>query len=257
MRRFKKAASLVLVIAMILFTMAAVSAEEAATSEEKAEVLYELGLFLGVSATEFVPDLESSTNREQAMAMIARALAWELDEDAVSGFDDVSEWAEMYVACAVYRGVTDGVGDNLFGSELGVTERQLQTWFDRALDEELRTEEGRVLSWEANAELDNETALIRGDLVDHTWEALMKTPVGEEKILIEMIVGDDIAMLEIAVQAGLIVPEPVDPEEPVEPVDPEDPADPAYPVDEDEEAEEDEAEEEEEDDEAAEEDNEE
>lgn len=148
----------------------------------------------------FTPNLEGATDRAATMVMVARALDWinseDWDEDAVSGLDDVPDWAEPHVAYAVQMEITYGIGGNLFGNNLDVTERQLETWFDRAL--------GKGDTWDDNEDLDNETALIRADLVDSTWNALMQVPVDGEETLIETIIGDDEDMLLVALDGGLV-----------------------------------------------------
>ncbi len=206
MKLTKKLLAMVLVIALSLATMSLAFAHEHMTAGEQAEVLNELGLFLGVDEEVFTPNLEGATDRAAAMVMVARALDWvnaeDFDEAAVSGFEDVPAWAEPHVAYAVEMEITFGVGDNLFGNDLPVTERQLQTWFDRAL--------GKGDTWEDNADLDNVTPLIRADLVSGTWDTLMETPVGAEETLIETIVGDDDDMMYSAIVGGLIEPRDVE-----------------------------------------------
>ncbi len=203
----------ILTIALItIFTLSIASTAFAADMEEameKAEVLYALDLFLGVDPDVFTPNLEGATDRAAAMVMVARALDWvnaeDFDEDMVSDFTDVPDWAEPHVAYAVEQGVTVGIGDDLFGNDLDVTERQLQTWFDRALGRGDATE-----TWEANEALDNETALIRADLVLATWDALQEIPEGAEASLIATIAGDDEDMMYTAMVGGLMEPLEVD-----------------------------------------------
>ena len=200
----KKLLAILLVVAMSLLATSVTFADaHEMTTEEKALVLYDLGLFLGTSTEEFRPNLEGATDRSAGMVMVARALNWvnaeDWNEEAVSGFVDVPEWAEAYVAYAVEMGVTVGVSETLFGNDLAVTERQLQTWFDRALGK------GDALeTWEANVDLDDETALNRADLVAHTWEALMEVPVDGELTLIMTILGDVQVHWAIAVDGGLV-----------------------------------------------------
>ena len=199
-----------LVIALTVVLMLSLSslsfADTPAETQRRAEVLNELGLFLGVDLEVFTPDLEGLATRASAMAMVGRALGWmetdEWDDDAVSGFTDVPDWAEPYVALAVDQEITLGIGDNLFGANMHITERQLQTWFDRAM--------GDGDTWEANVELDNDTALARAVLVDGTWLALQETPVDAEETLIESIVADDDDMKYIAIKGGLVAPREVE-----------------------------------------------
>jgi len=191
----------VLALSVVLTFTSFVYAENEKTAAEKAQILFELDLFKGIDPDVFTPNLEGSTNRAEAMVMIARALNWvnadDWSDNEVSGFDDVPDWANAHVSYAVNKKITLGVGNNLFGSNYIVTERQLITWFDRAL--------GMGNTWENNANLDNVTALIREDLVEGTWHVLTQVPVDGEKTLIETIIGDNEDMMAIASNAGLVV----------------------------------------------------
>ncbi len=196
----KKGLALILTMALMFSMMSAVSAQEAVTTEQKAQTLYELDLFLGTNPETFTPNLAGQTNRAQAMVMIGRALKWDSSEfwdtEATSGFLDVDDWAEPYVARAVQEGITVGVGGNRFGADQSVTHRQLQTWSDRAL--------GMADTWEANEALDNDLALIREDLVDSIWTLLQKPLSGEETSLISTIIGENEVQLRTAIRAGLM-----------------------------------------------------
>lgn len=196
----KKGLVHILILALILSMISTVSAQEATSSEQKARVLYELDLFEGTNPNAFTPSLTIQTDRAQAMVMIGRALGWDAtagwDSGAKSGFLDVYDWAEPYVARAVQEGITFGIGGNRFGSAQSVTRRQLQTWSDRAL--------GMPDTWEANKALNNEDTLLRKDLVDSIWSLLQKPLVGENTSLISTILGEDEAQILIAVRAGLL-----------------------------------------------------
>ena len=200
MRYSNKILVMGLVMALVLMSASTAVASVAPRTEERAAALYQLDLFLGMDPDAYVPHLEGATDRAAAMTMIARALDWpqspDWDDEAVSGFADVPIWAEPYVAYAVQRGVTVGIGDNLFGNDMPVTERQIQTWFERAL--------GFGDTWEDNVSLDNSTPLIRADLVDTTWDALMDVPAGEVDTLIEIMLAEEGQRYSIAAAAGLI-----------------------------------------------------
>jgi len=200
MRNFKKVIALVLALAMMLSTATVAFAAAPITSQARAEVLNALGLMDGMPSAsgEFNADVTGTTNREQAMKMIASALNWTVDMEAVSDFADVSGWAQPYVAVAASMGVTNGMPDGTFGAKSVVTARQLQTWIDRALGLPMAG------SWDANAGLDNSAELNRGDLVDAIFATLMTTPIGSTESLIVTICGSDAALLAIASAAGLI-----------------------------------------------------
>ena len=82
-----------------------------------AQELKELGLFRGVSDTDF--DLESAPTREQAVTMLIRLLGKE--HEALNGtwkhpFTDVSSWADPYIGYAYENGLTLGISDTKFGT---------------------------------------------------------------------------------------------------------------------------------------------
>lgn len=122
-------------ISVVVLLMCTVSPGfgQTAIYQQEARSLYDLKLFQGISATEFVPDLESMSNREQAMTIIARALQWDLDMGSTSPFGDVSGWAQPYVAKAYDMGITNGISATEFGAKRNVTQRELATWMLRAL----------------------------------------------------------------------------------------------------------------------------
>ena len=99
--------------------MMAVCAEAAdlADAEEKAGALKSLGLFKGVSDTDF--DLNREPTRVEALVMLIRTLG---EEDAATNgsyshpFTDVPSWADAYVGYAWERGLTKGISATEFGS---------------------------------------------------------------------------------------------------------------------------------------------
>ncbi|MFO7942605.1 MAG: S-layer homology domain-containing protein [Bacillota bacterium] len=200
MKSYRDALLAALVISLLVMGAGTAFASFEPGTSEKAIVLYELDLFLGVDPDAFVPDLESSTDRAAAMVMIARALEWtqspDWNETATSGFSDVPHWAEPHVAYAVEKGITVGIGEGRFGNDMPVTERQLQTWFERAL--------GYGDTWQNNVPLDNVTPLNRADLVDAAWDALIEVPAGETDTLIEIMVREDEGRRSVATAGGLL-----------------------------------------------------
>lgn len=196
MKNFKKVLSLVLALSLLVSTMT-ISFAAVDTTAEKADVLNALGLLNGVSEEEFDPALDVEANRQTAMVLLARAFGWELDEEATTDFEDVADWAVPAVAKAVELGVTEGMGEGVYGALEMVTARQVATWVERLLT-------GSETAWEDNADLDNEESVTRGGLVDVIWATLSETPVGAEESLIETIIGDDLDLLAVAQEAGLV-----------------------------------------------------
>ena len=91
---------------------AAVSCDELAARDLKA-----LGLFKGVSETDFA--LDRAPTRLEAVTMLIRMLGKE--KEALTGswhhpFTDVPSWADSYVGYAYEKGLTNGVSANSFGT---------------------------------------------------------------------------------------------------------------------------------------------
>ncbi len=186
---------------MILSTMTVAFA--ATTNDAKAKVLYDLGLFKGVSTTEYVPALEDEADAQQAIVLIGRALQWEVDMTATTDFTDDATWAEPYIAYAIEAGITNGVSATEFGVDI-ISGQRVVAWFLRALGYDM------TAAWEDTATLAAEAGIsipagtLRDDVVGVIYEALMTTPVGGDATLIEMIVLGDEALTKIAEDAGLI-----------------------------------------------------
>ncbi|SMC78956.1 S1C family serine protease [Papillibacter cinnamivorans] len=99
--------------------VSAASAADRDVSYEQtlAQDLKNLGLFRGVSDTDF--DLDRAPSRAEALVMLIRMLG--LEDDAMSGawahpFTDVDAWADRYVGYAYNRGLTNGVSGTSFGT---------------------------------------------------------------------------------------------------------------------------------------------
>ncbi len=175
------------------------------------KTLYDLGLFDGVSATEFSPNLEGSMNRQEAMKMVVSALGWETSEFEESPFKDVSDWAKPFVDTAYHKGITLGTApeQNIFGAEDPVTKAQLLTFYLRALgyesnyayDNAERLGEFTGISENLSGETNN---LKRYDLVAVTFDTLKTTKRNEDLTIIEKLAAEDIVDEELAKERDLI-----------------------------------------------------
>ena len=104
------------VLAALTLTVPA-GARDVSDAETKARALKALGLFRGVSDTDF--DLEREPTRAEALIILIRVLGKE--KDAAAGgrshpFTDVPAWANDYVAYAYETGLTKGVSATEFGT---------------------------------------------------------------------------------------------------------------------------------------------
>lgn len=82
-----------------------------------AEDLKSLGLFKGVSETEF--DLDRAPSRIEALVMLIRLLGSEktaLEQHMSHPFTDVPDWADDYVGYAYANGLANGITETEFGT---------------------------------------------------------------------------------------------------------------------------------------------
>lgn len=133
----KKIIALVLCIAMCasLVCIPVSAASGTLTREEElAEALKSLGLFKGVSETDFA--LDRAPTRVEALVMLIRVLGKESDALAKGGrhpFLDVPQWADKYVGYAYENNLTNGVSATEFGSQSDASSAMYITFVLRAL----------------------------------------------------------------------------------------------------------------------------
>ena len=125
-----------IVLSMVVSFTNIYAAEGQGKFYEEALVLNQLGVFDGKSQVAFEPALLDGLTREEGMKMLAEVLSWEVEQEVISGFSDVSPWAEPYVRAAVDRGVTNGIGNGLFGGKEPITYGQFYTWVIREMADE-------------------------------------------------------------------------------------------------------------------------
>ena len=107
--------------------------------EKKAIKLYDLGLMKGTGITEYgrrLFDLDRTPTRAEAVTMLVRFLGKE--KEAVAAvkkhhFTDVPEWADGYVSYAYANGLTKGISDTEFGSDMLCTPEMYLTFMLRVL----------------------------------------------------------------------------------------------------------------------------
>lgn len=116
-RTVKSTLSLMVAFALVLAMLIPASAANLTEAETKATALKSLGLFKGVSDTDFA--LNRAPTRTEALVMLIRALGEEAE--ALGGtwahpFTDVPSWADKYVGYGYEKGLTKGVSDTQFGT---------------------------------------------------------------------------------------------------------------------------------------------
>jgi len=115
----KKGLRVLLFIIMVLslFQFSTIAGVRETTLEDSlATRLKVLGLFMGISDTDF--DLNREPSRTEALVMLIRVLGKE--EEALSGswshpFTDVALWADKYIGYAYQHSLTQGVSSTKFG----------------------------------------------------------------------------------------------------------------------------------------------
>jgi len=115
----KRLISLILLWVMLVscIPLSVYAQRDVSYEEIRAQELKELGLFLGVSDTDFA--LDRAPSRMEAVVMLIRILGRE--DEALSGtwkhpFTDVPAWAAPYVGYAYETGLTRGISDTEFGT---------------------------------------------------------------------------------------------------------------------------------------------
>ena len=107
-----------LIICIIPQRTYAQSSRDTSFEEELATDLKALGLFKGVSETNF--DLNREPTRVEALVMLIRVLGKEaeaLNSNYSHPFTDVPAWADKYVGYAYENGLTKGTSATTFGTE--------------------------------------------------------------------------------------------------------------------------------------------
>lgn len=189
---------LITVLALTLCISMTVPAFAAAPeAETKAVALKQLGLFMGVSDTDFA--LDRQPTRVEAIVMLLRAMGCEADakaSTAVHPFTDVPEWADRYVAYAYKNGLTKGVSATSFGTGNADSDMYL-TFMLRALG---YSDTKGDFVWDSPDALAkavgilpesvNTTQFMRSDVVLVSWAALKADLKGGKENLGKKLIAD-------------------------------------------------------------------
>lgn len=126
---------LCIIMAFCILPASAFSAErDFATETALAERLRGLGLFKGVSETDFA--LDRAPTRTEALIMLVRVLGKENEALAKGGkhpFTDVPAWADKYVGYAYENKLTNGMSATKFGSNTAASIEMYLTFMLRAM----------------------------------------------------------------------------------------------------------------------------
>ena len=187
--------ALVLLLTAVLLTAGA-GAADLKEAESKAAQLKELGLFKGVSDTDF--DLNREPTRVEALVMLIRTLGEE--NAALSGnhshpFTDVPAWADAYVGYAYETGLTKGISATEFGSG-NASAAMYVTFMLRALG---YSDGAGDFAWDNPFALAREVGVLtdeadtahflRADVVAVSYSALNAAMKGSKTTLAETLIG--------------------------------------------------------------------
>ncbi len=190
---------LAMVIAMFSTAIMAASTSEVNT----ADAMNELGLFKGISETDYA--LDAPLTRIQGVVMVIRMLGKEVEANSGkyinNTFHDVDDWADGYVAYAYDTGITKGVSeaDGIFGTDNAMYDYMFITFTLRALG---YTEENSGYVWDNPFMAANNLGMIdytetdkeftRAEAVSIFWNAFEVKLYGEEITLAEKLISEGI-----------------------------------------------------------------
>lgn len=131
--------------------------------------------------------LDRTANRMEGAAMLVRLLGAEkeaLDRNFSHPFTDVDPWASPYIGYLYKNGLTNGIGNNLYGSDMPINEKAYLTFLLRSLG--FSDNEGRDFSWDTVEEaarqagllkpgeaMDDEAPFLRERLSELSWRAML------------------------------------------------------------------------------------
>jgi len=224
MRNLKKVLSVLVVVAMIAMTMVPAFAAETYTYDAQAKALNAVGLFNGVSTTEYAPDLGSALTREQGFALIVRLLGKADDAAAMKAADvdaalatfgdakDVEPTLKNTVALAVKNGLVIGNDSKKLDSKGAMIGNDFATVLLRQLGYEV-TADGYNTAAATLAEKGGLTAaeatkfatknLIRDDAVGMMYAALKATYKTGATVIATLIADKDVDQAK-AEAAGIV-----------------------------------------------------
>lgn len=176
--------------------------------------LKEIGVFRGTDAG---LELDREPTRLEGLIMLIRLLGKESDaivtDTSVSVFDDVPSWGIAYTNYAYNNGLTYGLGDGKFGSSNPLNAKSYITFILRALgyddaqgdfawnDAIFNAQSFGIYDNSMQIELNNNT-FLRSHIAEISYKALGTNLKGEESLLIQKLVSENIINEEIAKKMG-------------------------------------------------------
>jgi hypothetical protein len=225
MRNLKKIFSGLLVGAVVLTSMVPAFAATSYNYETQAKALYDLGLFKGVSTSEYNPDLGAAMDRETGVVMMLR-LVGKIDEaNALSDSDTttalakytdadkIQDWAKKPIAYAIKNGLVIGTSDTSVSPDEQFIGKMFAAIILRNVGYDVTVanydvststmvEKGGLTA--AEAIKFNDKDLIRDDMVGMSYGSLKLQYAATAKNIIETLVADGKVNKALAIQLGLI-----------------------------------------------------
>jgi hypothetical protein len=191
--------------------------------DNESKILNNMGLFDGISTTEFNPGLNISLNRETGVALVLKIIGYKdevlklsdyetnyiLKENA-KDYEEISLWAKKYIAYAIKIGTVKGRTDGKFYPKDKLTGRDLSTMFLREMGIEMNAERWQeacfILSQRGKfplgeAERLNTKSLIRDDMVGIAYFVLLSYD-SQDKLMVKKLVETNVITKESAAENG-------------------------------------------------------
>ncbi len=215
----KKLTATIIAITMLISLAIPVAAQQEYTYMKEAKILYDAGLYNGISATDFEPDLGSGLTREQGITMLIRIMGLEKDalllEEAeiakvlepVPDAQQISDWARAYVAYGIKNNLIAGLPDGSFNPKDALLGKAYCTLILRAMGYTVDATRYQIAAAELSkigglsieqTLLFNDKSLIKDDLIGISYSSLQaKFPDGKtimSKLVENSIVDEDFAI---------------------------------------------------------------
>ncbi len=202
-----------LITLLLLVFMIGTAPVYAAVNNDKADILYDLGLFKG---TENGYELDTEFTRMQATVMLVRFLGAEdevLNTQYTSVFDDIKNdsWGLQYVMYCYNENITKGTGEKKFSPDTPVSGEQFVTLMLRAIGfsaepdnaYDIAVTKGMFTSGYVDT-LEKKTTFLRDDMVYIAYRAL-KTMTPDNISLADKLIQKGVFTAEQAEKAGVLI----------------------------------------------------
>lgn len=221
MKHTKRALALLLAAVLLVGSLIPTAGAVTITCPEKAQVLFELGLFKGYDTTGNNFGLTDRATREQALVILLRMLGKDAEAQAWKGgspFTDVpsDHWARAYIGYAKEKGLTVGIGNNKFGLGRYANMQEMTMFALRGLG---YSDAANVkdFTWNSCLDLAVEKGILasnqavspftRGTAVDIIYGSLFVTMKNQNYTLLQKLVNDGVVTQQQMEHATEFIPD--------------------------------------------------